>query len=139
MGLLQMILLVFFGMYVLNVNWGDDPLLLLGFLTCFSLAGTSLGLMIGAFTKSVKQADNMTTLVSMAMAALGGAWWPLEITPASYQTIVRGLPSTWAMLGFNDIIIKGQGLSGALLESAVLLGFSILFAMIGIWKLNKME
>ena len=139
MGLIQMVILVFFGMYVLHVNWGDDPLLLIAFLSCFSLAGTSFGLMMGAFTKTVKQADNLTTLFSMLMAALGGAWWPLEITPATYQTVVRALPSTWAMLGFNDIIIKGQGLSGVLLEGGVLLGFAALFMTIGIWKLNQME
>lgn len=137
MGLIQMVILVFFGMYILDVNWGNDPLLLIGFLICFSLAGTSLGLMLGAFCKTTKQADNLTTLLSMLMAALGGAWWPLEITPASYQTIVRVIPSTWAMLGFNDIIIKGQGLNGVLLEGGILLGFAVLFMSIGVLRLQK--
>lgn len=139
MGLIQMVILVFFGMYILRVDWGNDPLLLLGFLTCFSLAGTSFGLMLGAFCKSTKQADSLTTLFSMLMAALGGAWWPLEITPASYQTLVRAIPSTWAMLGFNDIIIKGQGLSGILLEGSVLLGFTAIFMTIGILRLQKKD
>ena len=139
MGLIQMVILVFFGMYILRVDWGNDPLLLLGFLTCFSLAGTSFGLMLGAFCKSTKQADGLTTLFSMLMAALGGAWWPLEITPASYQTLVRAIPSTWAMLGFSDIIIKGQGLSGVLREAGVLLGFSAIFMTIGILRLQRKE
>ena len=139
MGLIQMVILVFFGMYILRVNWGNDPLLLLAFLTCFSLAGTSFGLMLGAFCQSTKQADGLTTLFSMLMAALGGAWWPLEITPASYQAIVRVIPSTWAMLGFNDIIIKGQGLRGVLVEGGVLLGFAAVFMTIGILRLGRKE
>jgi ABC-2 type transport system permease protein len=139
MGLIQMVILVFFGIYILKVNWGNAPLLLLGFLTCFSFAGTSLGLMLGSFCKTVKQADSLTTLFSMLMAALGGAWWPLEITPASYQTIVRAIPSTWAMLGFNDIIIKNQGLSGVLLEGGVLIGFGAFFMTIGILRLRRKE
>ncbi len=139
MGLAQMVILVFFGMYILKVDWGDNPLLLLGFLTCFSLTGTSLGLMLGAFCKTVKQADNLTTLISMLMAALGGAWWPLEITPSSYQTVVRVIPTTWAMMGFNDIIIKNQGFDGILLEAGVLLGFALLFATVGILRLQQKE
>lgn len=137
MGLVQMTILVIFGLYILHVDWGNDPVLLLGFLTCFSFAGTTLGLMLGAFCKTTKQADNLTTLLSMLMAALGGAWWPLEITPTSYQAIVRVIPSTWAMLGFNDIIIKGQGFDGVLLEGGVLIGFAAIFMVIGILQLNR--
>jgi ABC-2 type transport system permease protein len=139
MGLIQMVILVFFGMYVLKVNWGNDPLLLILFLTVFSFTGTTLGLMLGAFAKTAKQADNITPLVSMLMAALGGAWWPLEITPPLYQTVVRVLPSTWAMLGFNGIILKGYSFVEVLPEILVILSFGIAFSGIGIWRLSRQD
>ena len=139
MGMIQMSILVLFGMFILKVNWGSSPFLLLLFLSCFGWAGTSLGIMLGAFVKTSKQANSLTPLFSMLMAALGGAWWPLEITPPSYQTIVRIFPSTWAMLGFNDIIVKGQSFSGVLPEMLVLLGFALLFSAIGIWKLSRID
>jgi len=139
MGLIQMVILVLFGVYVLNVNWGNDPLLLLLFLSVFSFTGTALGLMLGAFAKTAKQADNITPLVSMLMAALGGAWWPLEITPPLYQTVVRALPSTWAMLGFNGIILKGYSFIDVLPEILVILTFGIAFSVIGIWRLSRQD
>jgi ABC-2 type transport system permease protein len=126
-------------MFILKVNWGSSPFLLLLFLSCFGWAGTSLGIMLGAFVKTSKQANSLTPLFSMLMAALGGAWWPLEITPPSYQTIVRIFPSTWAMLGFNDIIVKGQCFSGVLPEMLVLLGFALLFSAIGIIRLSRTQ
>jgi ABC-2 type transport system permease protein len=139
MGLIQMVILVFFGMYVLNVNWGKDPLLLILFLTVFSFTGTALGLMMGAFAKTAKQADNITPLVSMLMAALGGAWWPLEITPPIYQTVVRVLPTTWAMLGFNGIILKAYSFVDVLPEILVILSFGIAFSVLGIWRLSRQD
>jgi ABC-2 type transport system permease protein len=72
----------------------------------------------------------------MVLAALGGAWWPLEITPKVYQTAVQVLPSTWAMRGFNDVIIRGQNVQGIIVEAGVLLGFALLFFIVGIWRLK---
>ena len=136
MGIVQMILLIGFGALVLNVNWGKDYLALAIMLFCFGLAGTALGIMLASFARTVRQASGLTILFSMVLAALGGAWWPLEITPKAYQTAVQILPSTWAMRGFNDVIIRGQNVQGIILEAGVLLGFALLFFVVGIWRLK---
>ena len=70
----------------------------------------------------------------MLTAALGGAWWPLEITSRIYQTVVKSLPTTWAMIGFNDVIVRGQGMAGVLPEVGILLGFALVFFVAGIWR-----
>jgi ABC-2 type transport system permease protein len=72
----------------------------------------------------------------MSLAALGGAWWPLEVTPPLYQSAVQVLPTTWAMRGFNDVIVGGQDVSGVLLEAGVLLGFAVVFLAIGVRRLR---
>ena len=136
MGIVQMILLIGFGAMVLNVYWGKDYLALAIMLFCFGLAGTALGIMLASFARTVRQASGLTILFSMVLAALGGAWWPLEITPKAYQTAVQILPSTWAMRGFNDVIIRGQNVQGIILEASVLLGFALLFFVVGIWRLK---
>lgn len=128
-----------FGVYVLNVKGGNDQLLLILILTVFSFARTTLGFMLGAFAMTAKQADNITPVVSILMAALGGAWWPLEVTRPEYQTVVRALPSTCAMLGFNGIIQKEQGFMDVLPEMLVILSFTIWFSMVGIWRLGRTD
>jgi hypothetical protein len=68
-----------------------------------------LGVLLGALARTRSQASGLTTMVAILLAALGGAWWPLEITPPAYQTLVKALPTTWTMTGFNDVTVRGQG------------------------------
>ncbi len=136
LGLLQMALLVGFGALVLHVSWGKSPAALALILFCFGLTGTALGVALGAFARTRSQAAGLSVLFSMLLAALGGAWWPLEVTPPAYQSIVKLLPSTWAMIGFQDVITRGQGVDGVLLEAGILLAFAALFFALGVWKLR---
>lgn len=75
-------------------------------------------------------------MVAMLLAALGGAWWPLEITPPAYQTLVKALPTTWTMTGFNDVIVRGQGGQAVLPEVGVLLVFAAIFFVVSVWRLR---
>jgi ABC-2 type transport system permease protein len=134
MGILQMALLIGFGAVVFNVDWGRSFAALGVVALGFALAAVALGIALGTFARTRQQASGLTILFSMLMGALGGAWWPLEITPPSYQTAVKVLPSTWAMLGFQDVIVRGQGLEGVLLEGGVLLGFAVVFFAVGVWR-----
>lgn len=136
MGLVQMALLIGVGALVFKVDWGNSPVALMLVAVAFGLAAVSMGVMVAAFVRTRQQAGGMTTLLAMTMAALGGAWWPLEITPPLYQTVVKVLPSTWAMIGFTDIIVRGQGVAGVMLEVLVLLGFALFFLVIGVSRLK---
>jgi ABC-2 type transport system permease protein len=136
MGLVQMILLIIFGRLVLNINWGHAPLALALVLVSFAFTGTSLGLMLGTYAKTPRQAAGLSTIISMVLSALGGAWWPLEITPHLYQQIVKIFPSTWAMIGFNRIVVAGQGLQAVLLPCVILWGYTLVFFALSIHKLR---
>jgi ABC-2 type transport system permease protein len=136
MGVVQMLLLILFGKFFLGINWGNSPLALLMMVISFAFTGTALGMLLGAVAKTTSQASGLSTICSMLLAALGGAWWPLEITPRLYQQVVQVLPSTWAMQGFNRIILSGQGVSAVLIPCAILWGFTLVFFIIGIRKLQ---
>ena len=136
LGLVQMILMVGFGALVLSVPYGNDPLALAVMLITFGLAGTAFGIMLGTFSRTMSQAGGLSILFAMLFAALGGCWWPLEITPPIYQTIVKVLPSTWAMQGLTDIIVYGKGLSDVWLNAAVLLVFAAIYFAIGVRRMR---
>ena len=55
----------------------------------------AFGLVIALWFKP-QTAMAVTTLTMMALAMLGGLWYPLEMMPAGMQTIGRLLPSYWA-------------------------------------------
>jgi ABC-2 type transport system permease protein len=134
LGIVQMALLIGFGAFVFNVDWGRSFAALAVVALTFALAAVALGIALGTFVRTRQQASGLTILFSMLMGALGGAWWPLEITPPTYQAAVKVLPSTWAMLGFQDVIVRGNGLDGVMLEAGVLLAFAAVFFAIGIWR-----
>lgn len=134
MALIQMSLLILFGMFALNLQWGNQPLALFVLLTSAALAGGAIGTTMGTFIKSESQASGLSIMMGMVMALLGGCWYPLELFPAAVQNIVKIFPTTWAMQGLLDLVLRGGGLADILPESAVLLGFAGVFFTIGVMR-----
>jgi ABC-2 type transport system permease protein len=133
-ALVQMLLLVIFGIFVMKLNWGSQPLALALMLITSALAAAALGTTLGTLVKTEGQASGISLMTGMVMALLGGCWYPLEMFPGVVQNAVKVLPTTWAMNGLLDIVLRGQGLMAVLPEAAVLLGFAALFFAIGIWR-----
>ena len=133
-SMIQMSLLVGFGALALGVNWGRDiPALGLVMLT-FALAAAALGTTMGTFIKSEGQATGLSVLLGMVMALMGGCWYPLELFPEVVRTIVKVLPTTWAMQGLLTLSLRGGGLMDILPVAAVLMGFAVVFFTVGIWR-----
>jgi ABC-2 type transport system permease protein len=133
-ALVQMTLLITFGILVMNINWGQSPGALALIMLTAALAAASLGTMLGTFVKTGGQADGLSIMIGMVMAMMGGAWYPIELFPEAIRTAAQVLPTYWAMRGFLNIAVRGQGLSGVLLESGILLGFALVFFAIGVWR-----
>jgi ABC-2 type transport system permease protein len=133
-ALVQMTLLVTFGALVMKVNWADNPAALAVVMTASALAAAALGTMLGTFVKTEGQAAGLSIMLGMVMALLGGCWYPIELFPEVVRNIVKVLPTTWAMQGMLDILLRGQGVVGILPVAGVLLGFAAVFFVIGIWR-----
>jgi ABC-2 type transport system permease protein len=88
--------------------------------------------MLGTFVKTEKQASNLSIMLGMVMALLGGCWWPLELFPEGVRAAVHVLPTTWVMKGFTDLLMRGMGFEAILLPSAVLVGFAVVFFIVGL-------
>ncbi len=133
-ALLQMVIMVLFGRYVLHVNWGQDPIALVLLLLTYAFASAALGMMLAALVRTAAQLSNLSTLVVLALAALGGAWWPIEIVPLWMKNLAQFLPTYWGMQGFEDLIVRGLGLPQILPEAAALMAFGLLFLGVGVWR-----
>ena len=133
-ALVQMLLLVGFGAIVLHLDWGQSPAALAVMLLTSALAAAALGTTLGTFVKTEAQAGGLSMMLGMVMALLGGCWYPIELFPPFVQTAAKVLPTTWAMQGMLDIVMRGEGLAGVLLPAAVLVGFAAVFFVIGVWR-----
>ncbi len=74
----------------------------------------------------------MSIMLGMVMGLLGGCMWPLELFPPAMQKIVHVLPTTWAMQALTDLTMRGEGLLAVLPDIGVLLGFAVVFFVVGV-------
>lgn len=132
MALVQMALLVVFGMLVLKINWMRDPVALGAVLFASALAAGALGTMLGTFVKSERQAGGLSIMLGMVMAMMGGCWYPVELFPEAVRSAVQVLPTYWAMQGLLDVVLRGQGLAAVLPHVGILLGFATVFFGVGV-------
>ena len=130
----QMAILIGFGGLVMDVYWGGSIVGLLVLLLAFSLASVAFGTLMGTLVKTPGQVTNFSILSGMAMALLGGCWWPSEFFPEALLTANKVLPTSWVMEGLNGLMLQGFGLMEVLPLAAVLLGFAIVFFLIGVWR-----
>jgi ABC-2 type transport system permease protein len=133
-ALVQMALLIGFGALVMKVNWGQSPAALIIMLVAAALAASALGTMLGTLVKTEGQAMGLSIMLGMVMALLGGCWYPLELFPEVVRNIVKVLPTTWAMQGLLDILLRGGGVTAILPEAGVLMAFALVFFVIGVWR-----
>jgi ABC-2 type transport system permease protein len=133
-ALVQVALIILFSMFVLKVNWGTSPISLVVMAVAFTLCASALGTMVGTFVKSEGQANGLSILIGMVLAMMGGCWYPIELFPQVVRTAAKALPTTWAMQGMLDVSLRGQGFAGIQLEALVLLGFALVFFIIGVWR-----
>ncbi len=133
-ALVQMLILILFSALVMKLNWGKSPLAVGMMLVSSTLAAAALGTMLGTLVKTENQANGLSIMVGMVMAMMGGCWYPIELFPLVIRNAVKVLPTTWAMQGILDIVMRGQGPAGVLPETLVLLGFALLFFFVGVWR-----
>ncbi len=134
LGMLQAAVLILFGQFALGVEWGNAPLAMILLTVCFGLAATALGMLVSTFARSEQQASTMSLLGMFLLAPLGGAWFPLEITPRAFQQAVQVLPTTWAMRGYLDVILRLKGTADVLVPCGILLAFAAAFFAAGLLR-----
>lgn len=133
-GILQMSVLIGAGTLLFGVNWGHAPLALVLMVASFALATTCLSILVAALARTTTQAGALCTILVYGMSALGGAWWPLTITPRWMQQLAQLFPTYWGMAGFQDIILRNLGTTAVAVEVGVLCGFAALFLTVGVWR-----
>jgi ABC-2 type transport system permease protein len=127
-GMIQMWFLIGFGALVFRVDWGDSFLALVLVTAAYVVAVAGLSVLIGSLSRSSRRAATMSLVLALSMCALGGLWWPLEITPRSYQTIGHLVPTGWAMDAMHNLVSRGYGLAGVMPQVGVLGAFALIFS-----------
>jgi ABC-2 type transport system permease protein len=131
LGLVQF-LVVFIVGAALGMNFGKDALALLLLVIVYTLSVTALTFAIGSGLKTPAQASGLGLLLTLILAPIGGAWWPMDISPKFMQVIGHISPIAWAMDGFTALTYNEAHLADIWLPLAVLAGMTVILFLIAI-------
>jgi ABC-2 type transport system permease protein len=131
-GVLQVLILFIFGAIFFHLGLGNDPLAFLVLTIALVAAATAIGL--AASTTQMRGAGLGVPLVVAAL--LGGCMFPLDLMPPFLRTVSYFVPHSWALAGYQNLLVRGQGLEQILPQVAVLLLFAALFFFIAIRRFD---
>ena len=101
-----------------------------------ALCASTLGILIAAIARTESQIGGMGMLVLWGMGLLGGCIAPAFLLDRYLGPLPKIVPQYWANRAFDDLLIRGLGLQDVALELAALLGFTIFFFVIGLWRFD---
>jgi ABC-2 type transport system permease protein len=102
----------------------------------FALLAATTGLMIASLGKSVGATRGVAMFSVLILVMLGGAWVPSFLFPEWLQHVTEFTPTRWAVDGLDATTWRGLPLQSAFLPTAILLGWSALFALIAVWRFD---
>jgi len=130
----QQLILVLVGQIVFGVDYAREPLAILVMITVVSLWAASLGLLISAISRKEDQVITLSLIAMFVFAAMGGAWFPLEVAGKTFAAIGHIMPTAWAMDGFQNILIRGLAFQSVLVPAGILLIYALAFFGLAIWR-----
>lgn len=105
----------------------------------YALCLLALGGVMLAVCRTVMQLNGITNLGAMLLAGIGGALAPVADLPGWARAVAPVTPSYWAMRGFRDVIVHGEGLGAVGLPVAVLLAAATALAALTLWRFKFEE
>ena len=130
----QQIVLIAVGQFLFGVDYLRDPAALLLMMIALSCVASTLGLLLAALLKSEQALVAAVVLTSMGVAALSGAWFPLEITGPTFQFVGHLLPTTWILDGMRGIIMRGFGVPEVLPAFGFALAWTVVLFAVAVWR-----
>lgn len=130
----QETILVILGQYAFGVDYFRQPWAVLVMMVVLALWAASLGLLIGAISKKEDQVIVLSLVAMFIFAAMGGAWFPLEVTGKTFAAIGHVMPTAWAIDGFQNIVMRGLGFTSVLLPAGMLMLYTLAFFALAVWR-----
>jgi ABC-type Na+ efflux pump permease subunit len=136
LAVIQIAFAMLAGTVLFRMNWGPHLIMVFVSLLSWCSVCASLGLLLGNVVRTEGQAIGVGVLAGNLLAALGGCWWPIEITPAWMQSLAGMLPTGWAMGAMHRLISYQSGPAGVIVPITLMLALSITLGLLAArhWK-----
>ena len=141
-GMVQFTVIFAFGVF--GLKWlglsgptlGTEPLSLVLVCLVICLCSTAFGILIAAIARTENQIGGLTSLLVWGLGILGGAFIPIAFLDQFLGPVVKIIPQYWANRALSSLMLRDLGIADISTEIAVLLGFTLLFFLIGLWRFD---
>ena len=123
---------VLIGTLAFDMDWGPDVGMIVVVLAAWAVFCATAGLLLGSLAKTEGQASGIGVLTANALAALGGCWWPIEVTPAWMQGLQNFIPTGWTMDALHKLVSFGAGAASAIPQVVTLLAGSLVVGYLAV-------
>lgn len=137
-GYLQISLIFIVLKYGAGINFyggfGATLLMIIPYL----FAIVALAILLTGLVKTMSQFNAVMPLISVSMAMLGGAYWPIEVVSSDViLTFSKFVPITYGMELLKGVTILGQSFSELFMPILILLGMGVVMMGIGIGLIER--
>ena len=131
---LQVILLFTMGSLAFDMPLGNAPVALVLTTLITALAATSLGLLLGAVSKTSKQADNLGIIAGFVLMFLGGCIIPLYNAEGFIGILSKLTPHAHALQAYRGVMVDNLTLVQVLPSLGILAIFAAVFFALAVWR-----
>jgi ABC-2 type transport system permease protein len=107
LGLVQIGFAMLSGSLLFGMDWGANLPAVILLMIVYGAMIAGLGLLLGSLARTEGQAAAIGVVAANLLGALGGCWWPIEVTPPFMQKLALFLPTGWAMDALHKLVHFG--------------------------------
>jgi len=124
-ALTQTMIIFFYMVYVLKVNFQGDLWQILVFQILVGIGAVCLGTFFSVFAKNEFQMMQFIPLIIVPQMFLCGLLWPVSQMPDYLQWIAKFLPLTYGVEGIRALMLQGQNLLDISKDVSVLAAYAV--------------
>ena len=135
--LVRALILIFMAVLLFHVSIKGGFLQTFIVLVIGALCFVGFGIMLSARTSTQEDYAQISLPFSMPMMFVSGVFYPIETMPWILQKLAYIFPLTYLNDAMRGVMLKGQTLGDVWFDLVILLGFTLLFFIIGVKLFNR--
>ena len=135
--LVRALILIFMAILLFHVSIKGGVLQTFIVLVFGALCFVGFGIMLSARTQTQEDYAQVVMPFSMPMMFVSGVFYPIETMPWILQKLAYLFPLTYLNDAMRGIMLKGQSLGDVWFDLVILLGYTLVFFIIGVKRFNR--
>lgn len=133
-NVLQLVVMFTVGVVFYEMEMGQSFTGLLLVTLTLPLVSTAMGMFVSTIIKTKNQGTSIAVITTLVLSAFGGLFIPIFILPEGMQLIARHTPMGAALMGYQDVIVRGLDASAVFDNIGILGIYAVVFFVLAVWR-----